>query len=286
MHKLCIIGRTSILKSGLFLTFALACWSPSQAQKILLTDATYNRILSLNLTTGNIDELVVDNLGFPWRIFPDAGSGKMYWTNVDKNLIQRSALDGSEVETLAVVTYPQGIVVDSKKGYIYVAEAGTPQILRFNMKGGDETVLMDDQLLDPDDIHLDAENQLLFWIDLGLGGIWRSTTEGKKRIALTEGIATAMALDSKKKLVYWINNEAGEVYAMNYLGKESKRVFAGTGRGFSGLAIDEMGDCLFWVDMDKGVVQKLELKTGAVTDYEIDLPGNFHYGIAYWPSKK
>ncbi len=283
---LCRNGRTSTLKSGLFLVYALVFFGSSQAQSVLLTDATYNRILALDITTGNIEELVVDNLGFPWRIFADASVGKMYWTNVDKNLIQQAALDGTEVETLAIVTYPQGIAVDNKKKYIYVAEAGTPQILRFNMQGGDETVLMDDHLLDPDDIHLDAEDQLLFWIDHGLGGIRRSTTLGEKRKTLTEGEVTAIAIDSGKKLIYWTNSKAGEVYRMNYIGQEIKRLFVSVGHTYSGLAIDDEGKNLFWVDMTDGVVQKLELKTGVISNYEIDLPGNFHYGITYWPSKK
>lgn len=279
-------GRTSTWKSGLFLAYALVFCAPLQAQSLLLTDATYNRILSLNIATGNIEELVVDNLGFPWRIFPDVSTGKMYWTNVDKNLIQRAALDGTHVETLAVVTYPQGIAVDSKKNYIYVAEAGTPQILRFNIQGGDETILIDDLLLDPDDIHLDAVDQLLFWIDRGMGGIMRATTQGKERMTLSEGEITALTIDSHKKLIYWANNKAGEVYRMDYTGKAIQRVFVRAEHEYSGLAVDEEGNNLFWVDMTDGVVQKLELKTGTLTDFEIDLPGNFHYGIAYWPLKK
>ena len=279
-------SRTSVLKSGLFLFCTLIFQTATQAQSVLLTDATYNRILSLSITTGNVEELVLDNLGFPWRIFSDAGTGKMYWTNVDKNLIQQAAPDGSQVETLAIVTYPQGIVVDSKRKYIYVAEAGTPQILRFDLQGGNETVLMDEDLLDPDDIHLDAEDQLLFWIDHGLGGIRRSTTLGQKRMTLAQGDVTAIAIDSKKKLIYWMAGATGEISSMNYFGREMKPLFPGTGHTYSGLALDENGENLFRVNMTEGVVQKLELRTGILTHYEIDLPGNFHYGITYLPEKK
>ncbi len=106
--------RKFILSAILSVSLVQAAYSQEKTY-LYYTDAVYQRILRVGQDGDDFEEIVTDGLGFPWRIAIDEKGGKIYWTNVDYNLVQRANVDGSEVENLLVVTYPQGIITVDKK---------------------------------------------------------------------------------------------------------------------------------------------------------------------------
>jgi len=63
--------------------------------------------------------------------------GKMYWTEIDADKIQRADLNGDDVEPLVTtgLNEPFGIALDVSGGKVYWADIGTDKIQRANLDG-------------------------------------------------------------------------------------------------------------------------------------------------------
>ena len=125
---------------------------------IYFTDVSYNYIFRLE---GNkIDTIISTNLGFPWRLATD--SDNLYWTSVDTNLIEKSDMDGSNRQELAIITYPEGIALNPLTHDLYVSEAGTPAIIKLQPPNYIHDTLYTVGLRDPDNIIYSTTNNKLF----------------------------------------------------------------------------------------------------------------------------
>ena len=96
----------------------------------------------------------------------DARGGKIYWCDRNLGLVQRSNLDGSDLETLIEVnsTNLRGIAIDVPDGKLYFADNSADTISRANLDGaGVETLVSD--LGFPADVDLDLVNRKLYWCD-------------------------------------------------------------------------------------------------------------------------
>ena len=65
------------------------------------------------------------------------GGGKMYWTDLGIDKIQRANLDGTGVEDLITrgLSAPWGIALDGTGGRMYWTDAGSSKIQRANLDG-------------------------------------------------------------------------------------------------------------------------------------------------------
>ena len=88
-------------------------------------------------------------------IFP-AHAQKMYWTDSGTGKIQRSDLDGSNVEDLAPgLGSPQGIALDVTASRMYWTDIGTDTIQRASLDGSNVEVIVSTSPKSPRDIALD-----------------------------------------------------------------------------------------------------------------------------------
>ena len=95
---------------------------------------------------GSGREVVVSSLDTqfkPNKIAIDVAGGKIYWTDYVVDIVRRSNLDGTNIETLYVPPFnrnPQGITLDLQAGFVYWGqdieiEGHTGKIMRMSLNG-------------------------------------------------------------------------------------------------------------------------------------------------------
>ena len=249
---------------------------------IFWTDAVYMNIKSCSISGKEAEELVTTGLGFPWRIVIDSESRKMYWTNVDKNLVQRSDLDGSSVENLAVISYPQGIALNTLQREIYITESGTPMIMKMNYDGSAiDTLIIDTDMVDPDDIKLDISRNRMYWIDTSLKNIWTAGMDGSNPMMIKfDGIVDPQAIDIDPidNLIYIADSGDGTI-KIGEIGRNIVNVFIDNLLKPRAIKLSPSYDKIFWIDVASGKIQFSPVSEKKVIDiYSQDI-GKFHSGI-------
>lgn len=144
--------------------------------------------------------------------------GLLYW-NTGFQLggsIQRSNLDGSDVQTLATVGgFLQGIFVSDQ--YIYWTDSnfGSQRIGRTSLDGANTDVLINTGLNIPYGIW--ATNTYLYWADLGTDTIHRANLDGSGAITLIDafaGLNNPSGIMVHDERLYFTQQYSG-VYAAN-----------------------------------------------------------------------
>ena len=160
------------------------------------TERGTNAIRRADLDGGKV-ETIAESDG-PKGIALDVTRGRVYWTargggTPDAGVIQRSGLDGSDVQTLAAgLSDPEDIALDLLRGKVYYWEGGG-RIRRSNLDGSDgETVVTG--LARPVEIALDAVEGKLYWTDKQGGTIHRSDLEGGNVEAVVSGLVRPVGL--------------------------------------------------------------------------------------------
>ncbi len=249
---------------------------------IFWTDAFYMQINSYSMPDQRIEELVNKGLGFPWRIVVDMESKKMYWTNVDKNLVQRSDLDGSNVENLAVISYPQGIALDTLEKKIYIAESGTPMIIKMNYNGSEiDTLIIGSGLADPDDIKLDISRKRMYWVDTSLKNIWTAGIDGSDPMIIKFKDTVdpqAIDIDPINNLIYIADSGDGTI-KIGDIESNKVNVLINNLAKPTAIVLNPLYDKIFWIDVASGKIQYSSVPEINITDlYSQDI-GNFHSGM-------
>ena len=130
---------------------------------------------------------------------------KIYWTDWGTGRIQRSDLDGSNIQDLvSKLTGPYGIALDMAGGMIYWTDLTAGRIQRANLDGSGIQDLVTG-LTGPFDITLDAAGGKIYWTDSGAGRIQRANLDGSNSQGVLTGLTgpTGIALDAAGGTIYW-----------------------------------------------------------------------------------
>ena len=106
----------------------------------------------------------------------------MYWSDWGTDRIQRSNLDGSEIEDLVAtgLNEPYGLALDLGEGKIYWTDWGSDRIQRANLDGSEIEDLVTG-LNQPRGIALDlSEDGRMYWPDWGTDKIQRANLDGSE----------------------------------------------------------------------------------------------------------
>jgi DNA-binding beta-propeller fold protein YncE len=144
----------------------------------------------------------VSGLIHPAGIAVDPTAGKVYWTDLDRlddgqGSIQRSNLDGSDVQTLlSGIDEADGLAIDLVHGRLYWPEATTHSIESANLDGTDfQTVIAG--LDNPTNVALDAMEGKLYWTSSGgvlTNQIDRANLDGTQFEALVAGVGAPFGI--------------------------------------------------------------------------------------------
>ena len=137
--------------------------------KLYWTDSQADAIYRSNLDGSGQETLVEPSADVhaPVDIALDVQNGMMYWANggdqgSSNGSLARANTDGSSVEQILTGRdNPTGIALDVDGGHVYWAERGTEEILRAQLDGSNEEMLVDNAA--PLGLALDLEADKLYW---------------------------------------------------------------------------------------------------------------------------
>jgi Secretion system C-terminal sorting domain/Low-density lipoprotein receptor repeat class B len=167
--------------------------------------------LSISLTPPNAQytyqAVTKETIISPNGIAVDKNAGKIYFTDPSNDKIQRSNLDGSNIEDLVSVPFssPMGIALDLVNKHMYWTERRTNTIKRANLDGSNVQIILRDLQIFPDCIALDIPNKKIYYILEGLSGLYRANFDGTGRALVFRSLSimNQFALDLDNRKIYW-----------------------------------------------------------------------------------
>ena len=201
---------------------------------------------------------------------PDAGGvNKMYWADGSTQMIQRSNLDGSDVEDLVTtgLDYPHGIALDVDGGKMYWTDFSANKIQRSNLDGSGVEDLITGLTL-PYAIALDVSGGKMYWTDVGTDKIQRSNLDGSGVEDLVTGLTLpfAIALDVSGGKMYWTNLDKGnKIQRSNLDGSGVEDLVTGLDDP-RGIALDVAGGKMYWTDWGANKIQRANLDGSGIED--------------------
>lgn len=261
--------------------------------KIYWTETAWNwrsnigKIRRANLNGTAAEDLVTGLLG-PVDIALDLQNRKMYWTDRFAEKIQRSNLDGTNVEVIvkkdALTISPNCIALDVNSNKIYwgnwrreiiqSADLDGSNVKNLNIK---ERILPQgfiiNQLISAQNIKLDLKADKLYWTDVFGHKIARANLDGSdaKNLITDMPGAYGLALDLREHQMYWSNSATGKIQRANLNGKNVEDLVTGLNY-LHGIALDLRSRKVYWLDWDwngnifTGKIQRTNLDGSNVTD--------------------
>jgi len=159
------------------------------------------------LVQSNQIENLVDGLTDSNAIALDINASKMYWTDTVTSKIQRSDLDGSNVEDIYTASDAWGIALDTNADKMYFTSPGANKIRKADLDGSNVEDLVDTGSGLPTSIALDINAGKMYWISFGPPNhIYRANLDGSMVETLVSNIGAnpyGIALDVDAGYMYW-----------------------------------------------------------------------------------
>ncbi len=169
-------------------------WSSSTTIKRANLDGT-----DIQLVAGGLESV---------RIYLDVSGGKIYWLSRDQDKIQRSDLDGADVEDLitGLSDDPLDLAVDVSGGKVYWTHRyGQVYIRRADLDGANvEDLITRTERAEPTAIDLDVSDGKMYWRVGRTGKIQRANLDGSSVKEIVSGVGYGeIALDVPGGKIYW-----------------------------------------------------------------------------------
>uniref|UniRef100_A0A4W3HU78 Low-density lipoprotein receptor-related protein 2 n=1 Tax=Callorhinchus milii TaxID=7868 RepID=A0A4W3HU78_CALMI len=160
-------------------------------------------------TVINHDLLGAESLAVDWV------ARKLYWVDNVKKCLNVGELDGRlrkrlidhciDANNTYCFTYPRGIVVHPKYGYVFWADWGTQAYIgRAGMDGNHKLAIITTKLEWPGGLTIDYTNDKLYWCDAHLNYIEFSDLDGNHRHSVFDGtLAHPFAITLFEDTIYW-----------------------------------------------------------------------------------
>ena len=258
---------------------------------------------------GILDECdIADCDGSPWcddcndNGVPDecdiAASAKVYWTDWTTDKIQRSDLDGSNLEDVIVsgLTTPVGIAVDLLGRKVYWADQTQGKIRRANLDGTEIEDIVTD-LDQPQDIALDIAGAKVYWIDHGTDGVFRADMHNlnsnvEPLYQPFPGELHGIALDLVAGMVYWTWQTESKLMRAPMDGAGPvEELLLDLPYEIFGVAVDSVNGHMYWSsfpsetiwrgDLDAGNAEVFVSDAGHPIDLAVDPVGGYLYWARY-----
>jgi DNA-binding beta-propeller fold protein YncE len=236
------------------------------------------------LESGVPETIIPVSLGVPNGIAIDPGNGKMYWGDTGTRKLQRSNLDGSNIEDLIEVR-SSDVAIDPVGGKIYWTDSFADAIQRANLDGSGVEILVSG-LESPEGIALDPAGGKIYWTDNFDDTIQRANLDGSGVETLVTGLQApqSIALDPAASKMYWTDNLDNTIQRANLDGSGIETLVTGLETP-QGIALDPVGGKMYWTtfdaiqraDLDGGNIENLI--TNLVLPQGIAIPGG---GKMYW----
>ncbi len=208
---------------------------------------------------------------------------RVYWADQYFNRIQRSNVDGSNVENLVTgLQNPRSVAVDSVNGKIYWNEEIPESISRTNLDGSNlEVIVADAGPVRP--IDLDPSNGKIYWGDAGdPGGVYRANLDGTQIEEIVSVPSVwGLALDLEGGTIFFATWEVPrKIYRISMDGTGLQLIYTLPPGATPGqLSVDSTRGKLYWTEFQSGKIQRADFNGGAVEDVLIGLPKSGVVGL-------
>jgi sugar lactone lactonase YvrE len=133
--------------------------------------------VSRRALSGGTPEVVVPSVADPEGLCVDADRGQIYWVAKTAGQIWRARSDGSEAEVVVQgIGSPEDIAIDPVRRLLFVADS--PAILRVDLDTGAQVPIATANLVEPEGIALDRDQQRVYWADRGRDTMVRADYQG------------------------------------------------------------------------------------------------------------
>ena len=207
--------------------------------------------------------------------------GRLYWTDIGRDKIQRANLDGSQIEDLVTtgLDYPASLALDVTGGKMYWTNKGADKIQRANLDGSQVEDLVTTGLGSTNGLALDIAGGKMYWTDLGTEKIQRANLDGSQVEDLDSREAWGIALDLTEGKMYW-STGFSRIGRSNLDGSNSSFLPVGGLNGPWTLALDLERDKLYWADTGTIRIQRSNLDGSQAEDVVVSGLGNPGIGLA------
>ena len=198
---------------------------------------------------------------------------KLYWTDWGTGKIQRSDLDGSNVEDLvssAGLNGPDGLALDVSGGKMYWTDVGTNKIQRADLDGSNVEDLVTSGLSVPYGLALDVSGGKMYWSNRQTSKIQRADLDGSnvEDLLTLSGLVFPgeLALDVSGGKMYWTNPGMDKIQRANLNGSNVEDLVATGLNSPTGLALDVSGGKMYWTDRGTHKIQRANLDGSNIED--------------------
>ena len=213
--------------------------------------------------------------------------GHIYWASVNRwksekrGEILRANLDGTAVESIIAkgIEHPKGIAVDELDEKIYWVDAHWKtkknKISRANLDGSSPEDLVIDGIGMARDIEVDIESGKMYWVDVNRG-IHHANLDGtvvEVLIGNLDGIY-GVGIDQIGEKIYWTDSERflDTIQMANLNGMNQETLVTVDRSGWwHDIDLDNTNQKMYWVNRDKGLIQRANLDGSDVETVVSDL---------------
>lgn len=180
----------------------LICWSDSGLEMIQCSffNGTYT---GEKITVVNSSLISPDGLACDWY------TGKLYWTDGEKNRIEVTSIDGHHRKVLfwTDIYQPRAIALAPMRNLLFWTDWGDiPKIERASMDGDPSTreVIVSENIFWPNGLTVDYESELIYWADGRLSFIAVMDYHGRsRRTIIGHGLEYPFAITFFENRLYW-----------------------------------------------------------------------------------
>jgi DNA-binding beta-propeller fold protein YncE len=217
---------------------------------------------------------------------------KIYWADQHAGKIQRSNLDGTDVEDIITsLSQPSGIAVDLSGGKLYWTARGSGAIQRANLDGTDIEYLVTG-LGEPFDIVIDSVAGRMYWTDIRNNKVQGADLDGGQMddlVTVSQYDPAGIDIDIPDGRIYWTDAvgspQPSRIWRCNFDGGGREYLLADSANYYD-ITLDLVSDRLLWsgngyidsANLDGSGVERILSTGGAILGLDIDSEA----GKIYW----
>ncbi|PIK56419.1 putative low-density lipoprotein receptor-related protein 4 isoform X3 [Apostichopus japonicus] len=232
---------------------------------LLFSSRTYIRRISFDTEDQNDVILPIKDFANIIALDYDSVGRKIYFSDVNQDVIMRANYDGTDVETVVRdrLKVVDGLAVDWIAGNLFWTNAGKDKIEVARLNGSSRKVIVDKALDEPRAIALCPNRGYLFWTDWGISPkIERSYLDGSGRSTLISNVhwPNGLTIDYEEERIYWTDANTGRIESANFNGEERRLVL---GHLNSTFGITMFQNQLYWTDRVTYMIETVTKDSGS-----------------------
>lgn len=176
---------------------------------------------------------------------------KLYWSDNGTQKIQRSNVDGTDVEDILTtgLNSPDGLAIDLPAGKLYWTDSGDGTINRSNLDGTNPETLVTG-LMSPIRLVLDTANSKMYWTDLDAGKVQSADLDGTNVTDVVTGASGpwGIDLDQGNQHLYFTEKDALRITRVDTDGNNAFGLVNVVPSIFGGIKLLLSADSMYWTD--------------------------------------